>query len=98
MTEKELIHQVLNETNIDLYNFFAKKLLIEYPEYRKKIKKYWIKHLERFIIINNVIINDSKDITNGYDINDDKVFYYTLYADLEEEGYLNYILRQEGYD
>ena len=101
MTKKELIHQVLNETNIDLYNFWAKKLLIEYPEYRKKIKDYWVKTGIDLSDINmeNILFGDIKIDDDDYDYNSlitiDNQFLFTNANDLESEGFLNWILRKE---
>ena len=95
MTKEKLIKQILNETNIDLYNFFAKKLLTEYPEYKQKVLDYWI-HLSidsRNIIISQKVIIKNKNITSN-----DGFFHYTSKGDLEKEGFLNWVLRKERYD
>ena len=96
MTKEELIHQVLSETNIDLYNFWATKLLTEYPEYKQKILNYWVNlnyEVYKYKDINNVIIDDSKRLHNG--CNNEYSFYYTSSIYKESSGYLNWILREE---
>ena len=95
MTKEELIKQVLNTTNIDLYNFFAKKLLTEYPEYKQKVLDHWVnKGMYNNTNIDNVIIDKDKRLYNGY--NDYKHgFYYTPGDDFETEGYLNWVLRND---
>ena len=90
MTKHELIHQILNERNIDLYNFWAIKLLTEYSEYKQKILDYWGFNA----IIDNIVIDKDKRLYNGY--NDYKHgFYYTPGDDFETEGYLNWVLRND---
>ena len=90
MTKKELIHQVLNTTNIDLYNFWAMKLLTEYPEYKQKILDCW----DFTAIIDNIVIDKDKRLYNGFE-DDELCFYYTYHDDLEYEGFLNYTLKKE---
>ena len=98
MNKKKLIYQVLNTTNIELYNFLAMKLLNEYPEYKQYILNYWIHNgICDNKNIDNVVINKNKYLYNGCD-NPESMFFYTYKTNLEEEGYLNYILRQEEYE
>jgi hypothetical protein len=93
MNKEELIHQVLNETNIELYNFWAMKLLKEYPEYKQKVINSW-----GFENINDAILkiynnNNICSLTNnGY------FCYYTNSSDLETDLFLNSVLRKEGYE
>jgi hypothetical protein len=93
MSKEELIHQVLNEKQIDLYNFWAIKLLKEYPEYRQKVLKYWIKTNSKLIFVDilnsEICINEKSIITNCYS------FYFTSSSHPEEKGFLNWILREE---
>ena len=93
MTKEELIHQVLSETNIDLYNFWATKLLTEYPEYKQIMINNW-----------NYSVNSKRDYSTALYLDDDKNlsngedFQYTFSSELEWEGLLNWTLRKEGYD
>ena len=94
MTKDELITQVLNTTNIDLYNFWAMKLLTEYPEYQIKVKNnysVWDKTISQKLFINNF----SKDILGTGTCKNSEFFHYTFSTDLEWEGSLNWTLRNE---
>jgi hypothetical protein len=95
MTKEELIHQVLNETQTDLYNFWAMKLLKEYPEYKQKVIDNWgfeDVNDEILEIYNNMIISPYNHITlNKY------YFAYTIIGNLERGHYLNWTLRKDGY-
>jgi hypothetical protein len=99
LTKNELIYQVLNETNQQLYLFFAKKLLDEYPEYKQKIKDYWLGQnpLYKNVSIGRVEF-DGDSLFNGYE-DDDNMFYYTPShtTNMNTSGFLNYILIKDGY-
>lgn len=89
MTKDELIHQVLNEENIDLYNFWAMKLLTEYPEYKVKVCNPLF--ASSTSIYTKVYINPGKNIiTDSY--------FITSSWNKEGGGYLNWVLRNEGYE
>lgn len=87
MSKEELITQVLNTTNADLYNFFAKKLLTEYPEYKQKIKNCWVGYEKADI--SRVLTASDNSLYNG------ELFHYTYSDNLEELYFLNWVLRNE---
>jgi hypothetical protein len=93
MNKEKLIHQVLTEKNIDLYNFWAVKLLNDYPEYKEKIRDNWWNCEDRDI--SEVKISENKSLYNGIDGNP---FYYTYSKKLEDGCFLNWVLRQERYE
>jgi hypothetical protein len=99
MNKEKLIHQVLNETNIELYNFWVMKLLKEYPEYQQKIINNWIKRVPwssyKYFKIKEVRYNKT-----GIFLFDDHgdTFKITCNSDLEREMYLNWTLREENYE
>lgn len=91
MTKEELIHQVLNTTNIKLYQFWAVKLLNEYPEIQQKVADNW----ESISVkIGKVQINPLGHITST----DLLEFYFVFIHSLEHKRYLNWTLRQDGYE
>jgi hypothetical protein len=99
MTKKELISQVLNENQTDLYLFWAVKLLKEYPEYKQKVLDFWINLGGTDKNIDNVVISDKgsyKRLYNGYD--DTKFRFYYTSIDKDSLGYLNWTLKEEGYE
>jgi hypothetical protein len=92
MSKEQLISQVLNEKQIDLYLFWAMKLLTEYPEYKQKVIDNW-----RFLDINSEILeiyDNNVCSKNHYGY----LFYYTASSDLEGNGFLNWTLKEEGYE
>ena len=93
MSKDEIINQVLTEQNNDLYLFWAKKLLTEYPEYQEKVLNNWyisISNVEGLFIYDNClcsnVIRNSK-FTNS-------IFYYTSPNNEAEDNLYN-VLQKE---
>lgn len=99
MTKKEIIHQILNEENIELYNFWVMKFFTEYPEYPQKLVDNWSKKLNHSSYKNfkcTTFRIDHNNIVTLFNNND--CFRVYVKGDLERAFYLNHFLRQEGYD
>ena len=94
MTKEEIIHQILNEKNTDLYLFWSMKFLKEYPEYKQKIINQW----DSRMVDVNIIRIKRNNICSPYTNDSNYNFWYTYSIDLELDGYLNWILRQESYE
>ena len=54
MSKKELIKNILEENNFDLYLFLMKKLLTDYPEFRIKLINEWGVFRPDYIDIKNI--------------------------------------------
>jgi hypothetical protein len=92
MSKEQLIHQVLNEKQTDLYLFWAMKLLKEYPEYKQKVLDNW-----GFENVNDDVLEIYNNDICSRSYN--KYFcYYTNSSDLETDLFLNSVLRKEGYE